>query len=80
MIGLEVRSLRVEVSGHFNVQSYVGLEDKPGSGYDQISCKVILDAPEAALDQIAYLATRSKQSSPVGDTLGRSVTIDLEFV
>ena len=31
MIGLEVNSLRVEASGHFNVQSYIGLENKPGS-------------------------------------------------
>lgn len=79
MIGLEVSSLRVEVSGHFNVQSYVGLDDKPGSGYDQITCRVILDAPEATPDQIEYLVERSRQSSPVGDTLGRRVAMTLEF-
>ena len=79
MIGLEVNSLRVEASGHFNVQSYIGLEDKPGAGYDQISYKVILDAPDATPEQIAYLVERCEQSSPVGDTLARNVSMTLEF-
>ena len=79
MIGLEVNSLRVEASGHFNVQSYIGLEDKLGSGYDQISYKVILDAPDATPEQIAYLVERCEQSSPVGDTLARNVSMTLEF-
>ena len=79
MTGLEVDSLRVEASGHFNVQSYIGLEDKPGSGYDQISYKVILDAPDATEEQIAYLVERCEQSSPVGDTLARNVSMTLEF-
>lgn len=79
MIGLEVKDLRVEASGHFNVQSYIGLEDKPGAGYDQISYKVILDAPEATPEQIAYLTERCERSSPVGDTLTRRVEMTLEF-
>jgi uncharacterized OsmC-like protein len=80
MIGLEVKSLRVEASGHFNVQSYIGLEDTPGAGYDQISYKVSLDAPDATPDQVEYLVERCKRSSPVGDTLARQVAMTLEFV
>lgn len=79
MIGLEVRSLSVEASGHFNVQSYIGVDDTPGSGYDQISYKVLLDAPSATPEQIAYLRERCEKSSPVGDTLGRNVAMALEF-
>ena len=79
MMGLEVNSLKVEASGHFNVQSYIGLEGKPGSGYDQISYKIILDAPDATAEQIAYLVERCEQSSPVGDTLARNVSMTLEF-
>ena len=79
MIGLHVNSLSVEASGHFNVESYIGLENKPGSGYDQISYKVILDAPDATSDQIAYLIERCEQSSPIGDTLARNVSMTFEF-
>lgn len=79
MIGLEVNSLRVEASGHFNVQSYIGVENTPGSGYDQIAYKIILDAPDATPEQIQYLTERCEQSSPVGDTLARNVAMTLEF-
>ena len=79
MLGLEIRTLRVEASGHFNVQSYMGLEGTPGAGYDQVSYKIILDAPGATPDQLAYLRERCERSSPVGDTLARNVAMTLEF-
>jgi uncharacterized OsmC-like protein len=79
MIGLEIESLSVEAAGHFNVQSYMGLDGKPGPGYDQISYKVRLDAPDATPEQIAYLRERCERSSPVGDTLSRRVSLELEI-
>ncbi len=79
MMGIEVRDLRVEASGHFNVQSFMGVENKPGSGYDEIAYRVVLDAPDATSEQLAYLAERCELSSPVGDTLARSVKMTLEF-
>lgn len=79
MIGLEIKTLRVEASGHFNVQSYIGVEDTPGAGYDEISYKVVLDAPDATPEQIAYLTERCERSSPVGDTLARKVALAVEF-
>lgn len=80
MIGLEINSLRVEASGHFNVGSYIGVDDRPGSGYDEISYKVIIDAPDATPEQVQYLIERCEKSSPVGDTLTRNVEMTLEFV
>lgn len=80
MIGLEVKSLSVEASGHFNVQSCIGVDGTPGSGYDQIAYKVRLDAPEATPEQIAYLREKCERSSPVGDTLSRAIKMELEFV
>ena len=79
MMGIEVRDLRVEASGHFNVQSFMGVENTPGSGYDEIAYRVILDAPDATSEQLAYLAERCERSSPVGDTFARSVKMTLEF-
>ena len=80
MLGLEIKSLSVEASGHFNVQSYIGLDGTPGPGYDQIAYKVRLDAPDATPEQIAYLKERCERSSPVGDTLSCAVKTELEFV
>ena len=40
---------------------------------------MILDAPDATPEQIAYLVERCEKSSPVGDTLARNVSMTLEF-
>ncbi len=79
MIGLEITSLSVEASGHFNVQSFMGLDGRPGPGYDQISYRVRLEAPDATPEQVAYLRERCERSSPVGDSLSRSIPMELEF-
>jgi len=79
MIGLEIKSLSVEASGHFNVQSLMGLDGRPGAGYDQISYTVRLQAPDATPEQVAYLRERCERSSPVGDSLSRSIPMELEF-
>jgi uncharacterized OsmC-like protein len=78
LLGLEVTDLRVEATGHFNVRAYLGLE-APGSGYTGISYKIILNAPGASDEQIRSLRERIERSSPVGDSLGRSIPLTIEF-
>jgi uncharacterized OsmC-like protein len=79
LLGLEIESLSVEASGHYNVQSYLGLEGAPGSGYDAISYTVRLSIPGATPEQIAYLREQCEYSSPVGDSLARRIPLKLEF-
>lgn len=79
LLGLKIESLSVEASGHFNVQSYLGLEGTPGSGYDAISYTVRLFVPSATPEQIAHLRERCERSSPVGDSLARAIPLKLEF-
>jgi uncharacterized OsmC-like protein len=78
-LGLKIESLSVEATGHFNVQSYFGLE-APGSGYDEISYTVRLSAPDATPEQIAHLRERCERSSPVGDSLTRAIPLKLEII
>lgn len=78
LLGLEVKDLRVEACGHFNVRAYLGLE-APGSGYTGISYKIILNAPNASAEQIRALRERIERSSPVGDSLGRAIPLTVEF-
>lgn len=78
LLGLEVKDLHVEASGHFNVRAYLGL-DAPGSGYTGISYKIVLNAPGASEEQIRALRERIERSSPVGDSLGRAVPLTVEF-
>ena len=78
-LGLKIESLSVEATGHFNVQSYLGLDSAPGSGYDAIAYTVRLSVPGATPEQIAYLRGRCERSSPVGDSLTRAISLKLEF-
>jgi len=78
-LGLKIESLSVEATGHFNVQSYLGLEGAPASAYDAISYIVRLSVPGATPEQIAYLRERCEISSPVRDSLARAIPLKLEF-
>lgn len=78
-IGLKVERLSVEASGRFNLQSYLGLQDAPGSGYQHIAYTIRIYAPDATPEQIEYLIERCEKSSPVGDSLVRAIPLKLEF-
>lgn len=80
LLGLKIESLSVEVTGDFNVQSYLGIPNSPGSGYKQITYVVRLNAPGATPDQIKYLKGLCEHSSPVGDSLAHTIPMKLEFV
>ena len=79
LIGLSIDGLWIEVSGHFNTQAYFGVENAPGSGYDRIAYTVHLKAPKATPEQIKYLKDRCERSSPIGDSLGKSIPLTLEI-
>lgn len=78
-LGLKIERLSVEASGHFNVRSYLGLEDAPGPGYDTITYTVRVHIPGATSEQIAYLRERCERSSPVGDSLARAIPLRFEI-
>jgi len=79
-IGVKIDELSIEASGYFNVQSYIGAADSPGSGFKEIKYTIRLKTPEITQEQINYLIERCEKSSPVGDTLSRSVPLKLEFL
>ncbi len=78
-LGIKIESLSVQATGHFNLRSYLGLDDAPGSGYDAIAYTVRLSAPGVTAEQIAHLRERCERSSPVGDSLKRAIPLKLEF-
>ena len=80
LLGIEIESLTVEASGHFNVQRYLGVDAEQGPGYQWVAYRVRLRTKGASLSQIAELRTSCERGSPVGDTLERHValTIDVE--
>ncbi|OGL24469.1 hypothetical protein A3A68_00250 [Candidatus Saccharibacteria bacterium RIFCSPLOWO2_01_FULL_48_13] len=79
LIGLKIDELSIEISGHFNVQAYFGIEDAPGPGYDSVAYTVHLKAPKATPKQIKYLKEQCERSSPVGDSLSKSIPLTLKI-
>ncbi|MFN2525821.1 MAG: OsmC family protein [Actinomycetota bacterium] len=80
LLGLELKDLRVEARGQFNLATLLGVDAPHDAGYQQIAYTVVIDAPNATDEQIAYLKERCERSSPVGDTLRKQVPLTLEFV
>ncbi|MGH2349385.1 MAG: OsmC family protein [bacterium] len=80
LLGLQIERLTIEARGHFTVQRLYGMEDAPPSGYDRIAYTINLSAPGATAEQLAHLRRMVERASPVGDSLGRAIPLDLEFV
>ena len=79
LLGVEIESLTVEATGHFNVRRYLGLDADSGPGYDRIAYTVRLKTRGGTSAQLAELRRACEQASPVGDTLQRQVALSLRF-
>lgn len=79
LLGLEIESLSVETTGHFDVRSYLGLDNAPGPGYSSIASTVRIRAPGATPEQVAHLREKCERCSPVGDSLAKAIPLKLEF-
>lgn len=79
LLGLEVEQLTVEATGSFDIRSYLGFEDAPGSGFEAISYVVHLTIPGATPGQLGHLRERCERSSPVGASLARAIPLELSF-
>jgi uncharacterized OsmC-like protein len=79
LMSLTIETLSVETTGHFNVRSYLGLQDAPGSGYDSIEYTIRARIPDATPEQLERLRRRVEYGSPVGDSLARPVRMEMKF-
>jgi hypothetical protein len=79
LMGLEIETLSVEAGGHFNVCSYLGLPNAPGSGYDGISYTIRARIPDTTPEQLSQLRRQMEAGSPAGDSLERAIPLKLHF-
>ena len=79
LLGLEIEDLAIEAKGYFNVARYLGVEARPGAGYQRASYTVHLKTKGGATPaQVAELKA-ALEASPVGDTLERNVPVSFEL-
>jgi uncharacterized OsmC-like protein len=79
LLGVEIEDLRIEASGYFNIQRYLGLSAERGPGYQRISYAVRLKTRGASAEQLEQIRQACISRSPVGDTLEQHVPLSLEF-
>jgi len=79
LMDLTIETLSVEAAGHFNVRSYLGLPEAPGSGYDGVAYTIHAHIPGATLEQLAELRRRVEYGSPVGNSLARAIPLKMNF-
>jgi uncharacterized OsmC-like protein len=77
--GIKIDELSIEATGHFNSRAYYGVEGAPGPGYQDIEYAVSINAPGITPDQIKYLEKVCEKSSPVGDSLSKSIPLKLNI-
>lgn len=75
LAGIELRDLRVDVSGDINLSVFLGLAEGH-AGFDSIRASVRIDA-DASPAQLEDLHTKVLATSPVGHTLGAQVPVDI---
>ena len=79
LMGLTIETLSVETTGHFNMRSYLGLQDAPGPGYDFIKYTIRARIPDATPEQLERLRRQVEHGSPVGDSLARPIRMEMQF-
>lgn len=78
-LGLKIETLSIEAAGRANMSRFVGVDEAPGAGYDAISYTVRLHAPGATPEQIALLKEKCERASPVGDSLTKTLPLNVKF-
>lgn len=79
LLGVEIVDLAVEANGYANVGRYLGLGTNAGPGYQRIAYTIRLKTKGATPDQLEEIRQACLRGSPVGDTLERAVSVQLEF-
>ncbi len=75
--GIELRDLRIELSGDVDLHAFLGLRDGH-AGFDGIRVSVHVDS-DAPRDELEALHAKVIGSSPVGHTLSRTVAVEYEL-
>ncbi len=76
--GITIKDLTIELEGDLDLHTFLGLRDG-NAGFNSISAKVKLDS-DASPEALRALHDKVTKTSPVGHTLNRAVSVDINLV
>lgn len=77
-VGIEIKSLSIELEGDLDLRTFLGLDPDGNAGYEAIRVKVDLDS-DATPDQVAQLHETVVGTSPVGHSLSLAVPVTIDM-
>lgn len=78
-LGIELRSVDVEVDSESDDRGILGLEQDVAAGALSMRAVVAIDAPDASRGAVEALAAWALDHCPVTDTVRRAVPVELEL-
>ncbi len=79
MLGIELQKIEIDMEGDIDLPGFFGLPSEIQPGFTTIKVKVFLNSA-ASLEQLEEVHKRVISTSPVGLTLTKNVTLDIELV
>ena len=75
--GIEIEDMQITLEGDLDLHTFLGLRDE-NAGYESIRVKVDITS-DATDDQLQALHEKVVDSSPVGHSLSRPVTVQIDL-
>ena len=75
-MGFPLKNVDVVVSGDLDLRGTLGISREVPVGFERISCRYEIDAPDAAADQLVALRERTERYCVVYQTLSSPPTVD----
>jgi len=76
--GIEIRDLKIDLTGDLNLRTFLGLHETGNAGYEGIKVNVHLDT-DASDEAVQELHEKVVGTSPVGHTLSRPVPVSIDL-
>lgn len=74
--GIEITRMDYEISGEFDVRSFLGLEGGARPGFTKVTAKGTVSSPNADAEQLQELCQYVQDTSPVRDCLANPVPVE----
>ena len=74
--GITLKNMTIKIEGDLDLHTFLGMKEG-NAGFSSISVKVDIDS-DASVEDLQALHDKVRSTSPVGHTLSRAVSVDIQ--